>query len=57
MGHSKFDEGDDVRWDDYRAFIAVAQTSSIRRAAADLRMTQSAFSKQLGSKLNKSVAG
>lgn len=35
------------RWDDFRYFLAVAKTSSIKKAAAELRTTQSAVSKRL----------
>jgi DNA-binding transcriptional LysR family regulator len=35
------------QWDDFRYFLAVAKTSSIKRAAAALKTTQSAVSKRL----------
>ncbi|MBI3678023.1 MAG: LysR family transcriptional regulator [Proteobacteria bacterium] len=35
------------RWDDFRYFLAVAKTTSIKRAAAELGTTQSAVSKRL----------
>ena len=35
------------RWDDFRYFLAVAKTSSIKKAAAELKTTQSAVSKRL----------
>jgi DNA-binding transcriptional LysR family regulator len=35
------------RWDDYRYFLAVAKTSSIKKAATELKTTQSAVSKKL----------
>lgn len=35
------------RWDDFRYFLAVAKTSSIKKAAAELQTTQSAVSKRL----------
>lgn len=38
---------DAERWDDFRYFLAVAKTSSIKKAAADLQTTQSAVSKRL----------
>ncbi|HSC59694.1 MAG TPA: LysR family transcriptional regulator [Rhizomicrobium sp.] len=38
---------DAERWDDFRYFLAVAKTSSIKKAAADLKTTQSAVSKRL----------
>ncbi|MGN6515270.1 MAG: LysR family transcriptional regulator [Rhizomicrobium sp.] len=44
----------DGRWDDFRYFLAVAKTASIKRAAADLRTTQSAVSKRLN-KLERSL--
>ena len=47
MGYSKKGEADDIRWDDYRAFEAIAKTSSIKRAAAVLGVTQPALSKRL----------
>ena len=47
MGYSKKDEGGEIRWDDYRAFVTIAQTSSIKRAAGTLHTTQSALSKRL----------
>jgi len=37
----------DGRWDDFRYFLAVAKSSSIKKAAADLKTTQSAVSKRL----------
>ena len=47
MGYSKRDEAEESRWDDFRAFVAIAQTSSIKRAAKTLHTTQSALSKRL----------
>lgn len=47
MGYSKNDERPDARWDDFKAFQAIAKTSSIKRAAALLGTTQSALSKRL----------
>jgi len=47
LRYSKNDEAGDVRWDDYQAFEAIAKTSSIKRAAASLGITQSALSKRL----------
>lgn len=47
LGYSKSDEPLDVRWDDFRAFEAIAKLSSIKRAAAALGTTQSALSKRL----------
>src|SRR5690348_646144 len=44
----------DGRWDDFRYFVAVAKTTSIKRAAAELRTTQSAVSKRLN-KLERSL--
>jgi DNA-binding transcriptional LysR family regulator len=38
---------DAERWDDFRYFLAVAKTSSIKKAAAELRTTQSAVSKRV----------
>jgi DNA-binding transcriptional LysR family regulator len=38
---------DESRWDDFRYFLAVAKTSSIKRAAVDLKTTQSAVSKRV----------
>lgn len=38
---------DAERWDDFRYFLAVAKTSSIKKAAAELQTTQSAVSKRL----------
>jgi len=38
---------DASRWDDFRYFLAVAKTSSIKKAAANLQTTQSAVSKRL----------
>lgn len=38
---------DTERWDDFRYFLAVAKTSSIKKAAAELQTTQSAVSKRL----------
>ncbi|MBS0278082.1 MAG: LysR family transcriptional regulator [Proteobacteria bacterium] len=35
------------RWDDFRYFLAVAKTSSIKKAAAKLQTTQSAVSKRI----------
>jgi DNA-binding transcriptional LysR family regulator len=35
------------RWDDYRYFLAVAKTTSIKRAAMEIGTTQSAVSKRL----------
>jgi DNA-binding transcriptional LysR family regulator len=35
------------RWDDFRYFLAVAKSSSIKKAAAELKTTQSAVSKRL----------
>lgn len=49
MGYSEVDElpGAEARWDDFRAFGAIANSSSIKRAAAKLGITQSALSKRL----------
>lgn len=44
----------DGRWDDFRYFVAVAKTGSIKRAAAELETTQSAVSKRLD-KLERSL--
>ncbi|MGN6148757.1 MAG: LysR family transcriptional regulator [Rhizomicrobium sp.] len=38
---------DKGRWDDFRYFLAVAKTSSIKKAAAELKTTQSAVSKKI----------
>lgn len=37
----------DGRWDDFRYFLSVAKSSSIKRAAVELQTTQSAVSKRL----------
>ena len=47
LGYSKNDERPDARWDDFKAFEAIAKTSSIKRAASMLGTTQSALSKRL----------
>lgn len=47
MAYSKTDEPETYRWDDYAAFIAIAKSSSISKAAKLLRTTQSALSKRL----------
>lgn len=38
---------DNGRWDDFRYFLAVAKTSSIKKAATELQTTQSAVSKKI----------
>ena len=47
MAYSKKDEPFGDRWDDFRFFIAVANSASIKRAAALLGTTQSAVSKRI----------
>lgn len=49
MGYSKIDElaESDPRWDDFRVFVAISNSSSIKRAAAELGITQSSLSKRL----------
>jgi DNA-binding transcriptional LysR family regulator len=47
LGYSKNGEAPEVRWDDFKAFEAIAKTSSIKKAAAALGTTQSALSKRL----------
>lgn len=47
MGYTKISEGRPIPWDDYRAFEAIANTASIKRAATSLGMTQGALSKRL----------
>jgi DNA-binding transcriptional LysR family regulator len=56
LRYSTIDEpkGTDARWDDFRAFVAIADSTSIKRAATKLGTTQSALSKRL-SRLEKSL--
>jgi DNA-binding transcriptional LysR family regulator len=50
LSHSKRDDLPKLekgRWDDYRYFVSIAKTTSIKRAATELGTTQSAVSKRL----------
>ncbi len=49
LRYSEIDEpiATDARWDDFRAFIVIANSPSIKRAASKLGITQSALSKRL----------
>lgn len=47
LGYSKKDDPLTGQWDDFRFFVAVAKTSSIKRAALALGTTQPAVSKRL----------
>ena len=48
IGHSKSaEQGGRVHWDDFRAFVAIAKSCSINRAANELGTTQSSLSKRL----------
>lgn len=47
MAYSKKDDPIGDRWDDFRFFVAVANSASIKRAAAALGTTQSAVSKRI----------
>jgi DNA-binding transcriptional LysR family regulator len=47
LGYSESDDEAEIRWDDFRLFMAIAKTSSIKRAAASVGTTQSTLSKRL----------
>src|SRR3984957_11096795 len=47
LGYSETDDEAEIRWDDFRLFMAIAKTSSIKRAAASIGTTQSTLSKRL----------
>ncbi len=47
MTYSRSDDPTDDRWDDFKVFLAVANSTSIKRAAQVLGTTQSAVSKRI----------